>query len=182
MTDPETGPVHGGQEVKPNGGVGHAPGRIERLSTVLKGHAVPVIPPGVELHPRTSIKPEARGKAPGTPATDGLSWMGTPDWQDRARAMTVEQARRYDKANANCGILCGDNGIHGSDIDITNKALVDKVLGIAKQVLGEGILVRRVATDGHHKVLLPFRVVNIVGPVSLANRRTRSCFRTEPRT
>ena len=92
---------------------------------------VPVIPPGAELLPSSSIGADAIGKAPGIRAGNG-QWTGLQGWQ--AHKTQPADAMRYAAMGANLGLRCGS--LVGIDIDVDEPAAANAADAIIAELLG----------------------------------------------
>jgi hypothetical protein len=114
------------------------PSAFHRLWSLGYRRIVPVIPPGAEISPHSTLykrvgtRQDARGKLPGTRGREGLwsSW----DWtQHRA---DPEDFPRWAGMGAGAGIITGD-GLLALDADTLNERLAEAIRDVVRQRLGD---------------------------------------------
>lgn len=100
----------------------------------------PVIPPGAPvavgsaLAARIEAGADPRGKVPGRQNSDG-TWSGF-DWIRYER--TDEDLEAWAASGASVGVLAGQGGVIGIDIDILDPAEAGAVVELARRMLGRG--------------------------------------------
>ncbi len=100
---------------------------------------VPVVPPGAELHPKSTIAArlrageDARGKVPGIRGEDDL-WRGMRFVAIEAQE---EDLGRWAAMGASVGVKTGQ-GLIAVDIDTTNRPAAEAIFKLAEQHLGKG--------------------------------------------
>ena len=116
----------------------------------------PIIPPGAELAPSSSLlkrKSDARGKSPGLMRQDG-KWTGFDFVKHEA---TEDDLARWAASGAGCGIKTG-RGLVALDVDTTNEATAASIFRIAEEMLGP----TAVRVGRAPKLLMPYRVAEAV--------------------
>ncbi|MCG5532363.1 DUF5906 domain-containing protein [Halorhodospira sp. 9621] len=112
----------------------HAPNRTHREYREDGYQVAPIIPPGAELSPNTSIQRDDVGKIPGRLGQNG--WAGF-DWLRKSRKPTKKALEQWTKTGAGVGFVCGEpGGVVGIDIDVLDEDAAGLVQQVAEQTLG----------------------------------------------
>ena len=114
-----------------------------------------MIPHDATLSPNSTIPPGNRGKVPGERKDDG-AWRGFA-WNKMGDA-TPALAKRWDNWGAFIGCRTGIAGVIGLDVDLTVRAHVERVMGLAYGIFGRTLAVRRVDHPDHAKLLICLRL------------------------
>ncbi|MCC3751769.1 MAG: phage/plasmid primase, P4 family [Halorhodospira halophila] len=112
----------------------HAPNRAHAEYREGGYQVVPIIPPGAELSPNTSIQRDDVGKIPGRRGQHG--WAGF-NWLEQSKAPKPRALERWTETGAGVGFVCGEpGGVVGIDIDVLDEEAAEKVQQVAEQTLG----------------------------------------------
>lgn len=136
---------------------------------------VPVIPPGAELSPRSSLHgrllagKDERGKTPGRRNADGL-WSSF-DWT--AFECSAADVDRFDVMGCSIGMKTGD-GLIGVDLDSTDPVAAEWLYQLALEMLGPGA----VRIGRFPKRLLLFR---ISAPIAYDKLKFATATEQDPR-
>ena len=95
------------------------------------GELVCVTPPGCELSPLSSIRPEDCGKAPGLRKANG-QWTG---YQWRSGKPSRSQMEFWVSWNSNIGLR--SSRFPGIDIDVLDEVLAGEIENLALRILGD---------------------------------------------
>jgi hypothetical protein len=117
---------------------------------------VPVIPHDATLSPSSMIPRDNLGKVPGQRNKYGM-WHGYKGWNKMGDA-TMLLAQLWDAWGAGIGHRTGFGGAFSLDVDLTVHEDSEQVLGIAREIFGPRLAVRRVDHPAHTKLLIYLRL------------------------
>jgi hypothetical protein len=129
---------------------------------------LPIIPPGAALAPGSSVRPEHRGKTPGTRKTDG-TWIGLGgSWPDEKQT-SIADCKRYIHDGASVGLQT--RRFTALDIDVDDEPLAAAIEELARDVLGFAPVRYRVGS--------PRRLMLYRAPKDQIIRKRRKIKKTE---
>jgi Family of unknown function (DUF5906) len=112
---------------------------------------MPIIPPDATLSPKSSARPENRGKTPGVRNDNGM-WVGlVGKWADKLKT-TVRHAKRWAGWGASVGLQCRIFNV--ADLDIEDEAMAQAIESIAIRIFGRALVRYR---DGSPRRLLLYK-------------------------